>query len=171
MISKTQSIFGIDPGTNAMGVALVDPFGKLIAVGCIKRPAKLRTGTDPIIVAKGMAGLVWDWCIENSSIRARIDSQLVIERQAIYPKEQQKADPMDILKLAYLTGALGPYFDEIKSYEPRQWKGQTPKEAVEARLKKRLSPEEWALVEAIPRGIRDNAVEAAAIIYKYRDAC
>ena len=167
-ISIKRSIFGIDPGTNAMGVCWVDPFGKAQAVGVIKRPRHLKAGTDPLIVSKEMAALVWEWCLKNSPSSARVESQLVIERQAIYSKEQQKADPMDILKLAYLTGALSSYFDQIRSYEPRQWKGQAPKEAIEARMRNKLSPTELRLLDAVKWD--DNAVEAVAIVKKFLDA-
>lgn len=81
------------------------------------------------------------------------DATVVVERPCIYPGRRQKARPRDIITLALTAGQIAGVLMarglEVRYVEPAEWKGGAiGKEVSHARIKRRLTEDEHAVLEA-----------------------
>ena len=89
---------------------------------------------------------------------------LVVEFPRIYPKgpKDRRSDPNDLLDVAGVAGALAAIYEEVCWVFPQEWKGQVPKEVMNARVMKRLTPEEAGRIVSV--GSKDhNTLDAVGI--------
>lgn len=75
---------------------------------------------------------------------------LGVELPMIYAFANQKGDPDDIVKLAFLAGALTrvPH-KELWLPRPQEWKGSVPKSLMGPRILKRLEPDECTYFDLV----------------------
>jgi hypothetical protein len=155
-------ILAIDPGIRHCGFALFDE--KLLYVaGLIKNKSK---------ESEFEAGVYMAWYVHEHVTKIelplgeRIDT-LVSERPQVYTSAKLKGDPNDLVALGGVVGAIGSYFLQdaaaLKTYLPREWKGQTPKSVTEKRVTGRLSDEEKARIEWPAAGLCHNVYDAIGI--------
>jgi hypothetical protein len=126
----------IDPGLHVCGVAIFD--GSALSYAGLLHPREIT----PELVKP-------DW--------------LIVELPQVYARSKSKGDPNDLIALAVVVGRLLERFDMGLTVLPRQWKGQCTKAVTEARLKRDLSPVEWARIPTKPKALVHNAVDAAAL--------
>ena len=136
-MTKTISI---DPGFEKVAFAVWDDAGKLRSAGLVI----YRHGPGKERVEK------WRNIAEATALTTGLsmgDNRLVAEIPQVY--RDKKSDPNDLIDLAGVVGALAGKLSGTVEWSPvpREWKGQTPKIVTQARVKKRLSPEEWARVD------------------------
>lgn len=142
----------VDPGVKAAGVAVFED-KELTA-------AWLERGKGWLETAQGI----------YASIETRYPTEVVlrtewiVEIPQVYTQDKLKGDPNDLIQLALVAGGLGTLVGGIKTYLPRQWKGQTPKKTSNARTQEKLSREEMSRVE-LPRAksLHHNVWDAIGI--------
>jgi hypothetical protein len=103
---------------------------------------------------------------------------ICVERPVIYPRGKQKAKPKNVLRVAEILGELVNMAKanpdvEVVYYEPRQWKGQTPKELVSERIIDLLTVDELSVVNSclvkVPNSLQHNVMDALGL-WLYRGA-
>lgn len=96
-----------------------------------------------------MATAIRDWTVV---VGVRVD-RLAIELPQVY-HDKIETDQNDLIDLAAVVGATCARFPgaEHVVYWPAEWKGQVPKDIVHARMWKRLTPAEVAVVPRAARG-------------------
>ena len=152
-----MALVAIDPGLRGTGVAVfVD--GALARAVYARNPEKVERGPEAWL---RMAEAVRDQVI------AFPEADLVIEVPQVYVAGRSKGDPDDLLELAGVDGAITALLApaRIASFKPRAWKGQVPKEIHHARVLRKLSPAETAVLEQadVPASLRHNVVDAVAL--------
>ena len=65
----------------------------------------------------------------------------VIEHMKIYPGPRQKGDQNDLIDLGYLEGVLAAGALEVRLLYAREWKGNVPKDVLQARIEARMREE------------------------------
>lgn len=92
----------------------------------------------------------------HNEILLPIHNHVVIEEPQVYhgAANTKGADAEDLLQVMKTVGAvLHEACGFPKVYKPNEWKGQVPKDIMAARIKKRLSIQELATVEAYLRSV------------------
>jgi hypothetical protein len=93
-------------------------------------------------------------------------TDVVIERPQVYTQRKQKGDPNDLITVALNAGAFaGLFYGQalIHDYRPHRWKGQIPKGVAIERFQRRLSIEERARVEEVPKTLMHNVWDAVGL--------
>jgi hypothetical protein len=104
-----------------------------------------------------------DWGIEGSG-----HAHAVVELPQVYARDKSKARPADLIKLATVSGAVASLYRSYEFVLPFSWKGDMPKEVVQARLHRHpsqggLPAEAFMRMEPCPKGIRHNVYDAMGI--------
>lgn len=93
-------------------------------------------------------------------------ANVVIEKPQVYTQNKLVGDPNDLIDVAMMAacfaGKLHPD-TVIKTYLPRQWKGQVPKAIMTKRIIKRLSEAEHERIELPIKSLRHNVYDAAGL--------
>jgi|TARA_R100001086_G_scaffold238196_1_gene162791 Holliday junction resolvasome RuvABC endonuclease subunit len=147
------TVLSIDPGLRKCGCAIWTPDGTL-----------LRAWTA---TSKGGTRGPTAWVNMVDSIKVTQDiSVLVCEQMQVYRDKTTNAD--DLLELTGVLGALTWRFKgaKLQGYKPAEWKKQTPKRVVHARLKSRLSDGELKCVQ--PKATHDawDAIGIGAFYFR-----
>lgn len=147
-------LLAFDPGLHHVGWSLLDPALKA---------AGLLTLGDLFTAAHAMlCSTSWPDADEA-----------VVELPRVY--RRSKADPDDLIRLAFFAGALscGPW--PCRVARPHDWKGNVPKVAtgswdryvIHRRIWKLLDPHECAIYQAaldrIPARLRHNVIDAVGL--------
>lgn len=131
-------LLAIDPGVTTAGAALFDNRGTLVSAWLVQSAALLNTAKE---IKKGL--------FERSEGMIG-HLELAIEVPQIYVGSKQKGRQADLVNVSIVAGMtigiLSPS-GRVEIYPPARWKGQTPKEVIEARVRERLSAKELATVE------------------------
>ena len=147
-------LVAIDPGVKAAGVALFED-GELAS-------AWLSRGKTWTETARAVR-----LAVENRlPLEIIRDCHAAIEKPQVYRTEFLKGDPNDLIDVALMAGAAVSGFDpkHVKSYLPKEWKGQVPKAVMTKRIKGWLSKEEHERVELPKAGtLRHNVWDAVGI--------
>lgn len=148
-----MTLLAIDPGLRGVGLATFES-GLLYWAGYIRNPDK-----------KGRGPAAWEALrrevlLHVATLHGVCD--LAVELPRVYPK--MKTDPNDLIDLAgvlgCLVGMLRP--QEITTYAPSDWKGQVPKDIMNARVWAKLSADEKSSVQRV--GAKDhNTLDAIGI--------
>lgn len=152
-------VLGIDPDLHHAGLAIVERHNlslpSVVWAGVALAPRKLR-GYEA-----GLA-LVWPEMCDYFD-------EIVVEGQRIYP--HSKADPEDIMRLAFAAGVAANQFrvahEGATPYptmivEPAQWKGSLPKDVAHARILSRCILDANA-VEAVSGPHKSHVIDAIGI--------
>lgn len=94
------------------------------------------------------------------------DYSVVSEYPQSYIASQQKGDQNDLVELAGVVGATcAELGGTVTGVLPREWKGQTPKDIHNARVLKRLTPEELKIVQtcSVSESLLHNTIDAVGI--------
>lgn len=146
----------LDPGVHGHGVAVFAE-GVLAWAGYVSgeggSPHPLLETIQPIIV-------VADW-------GEMID--LVIEEPQVYDTPKQKGRQRDIIRLAFVAGAVAGALtalgrvSNLQTVQPAQWKGNLPKSVVMERVIAELAEEEQQVIECPSSGVLHNVYDAIGI--------
>lgn len=152
-------IVGIDPGTKACGVGVLDAVSRLTA-------AKLIQGTS---FALPLAVLDYVTEVRRTGSDPIEPLRVVVEYPQAYLPGQQKGDQNDLIRLALVAGACAgmikarfPYA-EVELILPRAWKGTIDPDVFTHRIEGRLSPEEVARIERCAAGLRHNVLDGIGL--------
>lgn len=146
-------MISIDPGTEVTGVALWS-YDKLL------RHVVELTAPPSLSWHQRCANIVEQY--ENFLGRHRYANIgfAVIELPQIYARSRSQGDPNDLVKVAYLAGQLTAFVKSVRVVQPREWKGQRPKEVCKRLSKAALLSGELAV---IPRGLGLDGWDAIGI--------
>ena len=155
----------IDPGLRDQGVAVFRD-QTLIAATLIRVPGKERGPAQWCEVAYR----THEWVSTQVSMLGQHKGQVVSEHPQSYIASQQKGDQNDLCELAGVVGATCLALSRgtswsVTGYLPQEWKGQVPKDVHNARVLKRLSPEEFKIVETcgVPESLLHNVIDSVGI--------
>jgi len=84
-------------------------------------------------------------------------SRVVCEVPTVYATRGQRGRQSDIIALAYSAGVMVRAIDcaDVRLVEPREWKGQVPKNVHHARVRATLTPEECLLFDTLDHNGKD----------------
>lgn len=149
------TVVSCDPGLRGVGVSVFSD-GTLTRAGYVKNTEMKKRGPE---AWRSMAREVSYWL-------GVIDIEiLVVEVPQVYSAGQQKGDPDDLIQLAgvdgCIVGHIMPFF--VKSYLPREWKGQCPKPIHNSRVMSKLTPEERKAIEECAPNLMHNVIDGIGI--------
>ena len=165
-----RPLLSIDPGKNALGWAYSEGHGHVVCAGVVRSETPTQAGGDDIAqVAQHVLRQ-----LQLELRRLPPIAALVIEKMRVYPGPAgAKTNPNDLIDLSYLSGGVHmlpevPVNVRAVLVEPKDWKGQIPKETmVEYRIKPSLSDFEQKLVKAsmqhVPEGLKHNGWDAVGL--------
>lgn len=152
-----STLLALDPGLRGCGVALFRQDRTLEWCAYVRSGSKALDLLGVLDMARAVVG----WVTPHEVY------QLAVEWPQVYVGSKQKGDPNDLIALAGVVAAVCTAFPTagVTRYKPRDWKGQVPKEVIEARVNKRLSDAERAVLDGCgcPKSLRHNAVDAVGI--------
>jgi hypothetical protein len=159
-------VIAIDPGKHALGWSA---WGNHLLVACGLARAEgrdlgqlaatlacqLPTGADVAVVER----------MVHAYTRIKVKGQAAMTRVA--------ADLLDLQAIAgFVAGHSIAEGGKVEWFAAHQWKGDTPKEVTEKRIRKALGPEEMEVYHAalmqIPKGLRHNMVDGVGLGLFYR---
>jgi hypothetical protein len=148
-----RTLVAVDPGKELAGVAYFRD-DTLVAAALIRPdPA------TPYWVARFVA----EWV--QREVKEPLDA-ILCEAQQIYPGPR-KADPNDLLPLAYVAGAVQARINagQYGLVLPRVWTGGVPKDVRVRKVLNELTPEETDVFNEVagPKGKMHNVVDAIGI--------
>jgi len=155
------NLLALDPGIRGCGVAL---FRDRTLGWC----AYVRSGSKApdLLGVLDMAQAVVGW-VEPQEVH-----QLAVEWPQVYAGSKQKGDPNDLIALAGVVAAVCTRFPGavVTRYKPRDWKGQVPKEVIQARILGDVRPGRLSIEEvsafrdaACPPSLQHNVLDAIGI--------
>lgn len=87
---------------------------------------------------------VREWCERTRFLGFE---KLIIELPQTYGGRAARGDANDLIILGAVAGAIQSGIDRPTIYvRPREWKGQAPKEVIQARLEQALTPKELKII-------------------------
>lgn len=98
--------------------------------------------------------------------RGDVDAHLFCELPQSYALAQQKGSQNDLIEVAVSVGALVGATGEhakVSLVTPAEWKGQLPKDVHHARIAKQITSTMRACVEAYPKHLQHNVLDAIAL--------
>ena len=146
-----MSVLSIDPGLWKTGCALWSGDGQRLRAWTQRQGKSQKKG--PAL-----------WRRMALSICEETPSVLAIEIMQV--DKRSKGKERDLFSLSGVIGAVVMRFPDAKivAYTPAQWKGSVPKHVMQARLEKRLTPEE---LKAICAKSTHDTWDAVGIGAKY----
>lgn len=140
-------LVSLDPGIRGCGLALFQG-GELHGAWYVRNPTPKGNAPDAVQSMAGALALL---------INARAGGELilVVEWPQIYTFGKGKGDPNDLLPLVGVSMALmgllhaspSRVFLETFRYLPREWKGTIDPEEICRRVRRRLTPFEFSMVD------------------------
>jgi len=156
IMSRSSRLLAIDPGSKSAGYALF--------VGTRLSVAGYMQGADAAEVAHALQEL------------PPVD-EIVIEVPQIYVGAKQKGRQADLIAVAFAAGCYRGAFlsAALTQYLPARWKGQLPKDVVEARVKENLGADIEKVILPKNKALRHNVFDAVGIglfhiVWSRRDA-
>lgn len=141
-------IIGIDPGERHTGLVLFRG-GQVQKVKLLSRKHK---------------DLALNVCVQVDELKDFIfdchGGRLAVEIPRIYPDSPVRVN--DIIRLAFVAGALAGTSERSLVVEPRIWKGTTPKKIHNERILKVL-PELREFLARCPKGKQEHIIDAAGL--------
>lgn len=155
----------LDPGIRHCGLALFMS-NRLVRAGLARNPeVSLRGPAAWTTMARAVEDMLAAWLPEEGFVDGD-ELILAAELQQVYRGPGAKADPDDLFQLTGVVGAVTALVNTSVGYLPREWKKNLPKGVVEARIKKRLSPEELKAMkeaEGSTPSLQHNVIDAVGI--------
>lgn len=146
-------LVSVDPGIRGSGVAILGEDG-LFTAAYVFNP--VRRGNTPEAISSMAHALCTHICASLYARPPQASDQyhgvsLVVEWPQIYTHGKGKGDPNDLLPLVGVDMALmGMLNTPTFRYLPREWKGTIDPEEMTRRVRRRLTPGEFARI-AFPR--------------------
>lgn len=143
---EPRGLLAVDPGARACGAAAFED-GVLVAAAWVRVPA------DPDGPARAPAAAAAALAVARWSVGRHVQ-EVAVEWPQVYASRVRAGarggDPNDLLPLAGAAAAVAALRGGARcsAYLPAEWKGQLPHEALELRVRARLSPEELAVLDA-----------------------
>jgi hypothetical protein len=140
-LTRYSRVLAIDPGTKYLGFAFATG-GQITRCGYLPD-------------------------IKDASFLKVLNAQIcILEKPVQYPGS--KAPRADISDLSLATGRIEALVGAPRTlfWEPREWKGQTPKDIHQARIVAALLPDEKSLLPEA-KGHRGHVIDACGMILKY----
>ena len=163
-----MSTLALDPGLRGCGVAVFSDEGVLVECEYVRSGSK----ADDLEGAMAMAEAVEDAFTLPYK-------HLAVEWPQVYAGSKQKGDANDLINLAAVVASVCTRYGTsiITRYKPRDWKGQVPKEVIQARILGapgvvgRLSAEEVAVFKDCdcPKSLRHNVLDSIGIGLHFLD--
>lgn len=162
-----MSTLALDPGLRGCGVAVFSDEGVLVECEYVRSGSK----------DADLEGALWMARAVKNAFPLPY-KHLAVEWPQVYAGSKQKGDPNDLIALAAVVAAVVTrYASIVTRYKPRDWKGQVPKEVIQARIlgapgvAGRLSAEEVAVFKdcACPKSLRHNVLDAIGIGLHFLD--
>ncbi len=151
---------GVDPGTKACGVGVLDALDLLTG-------ARLISGASPDLIALAVLDYVTD--LRRSSFEAHEPLHVIIEYPQAYLPGQQKGDQNDLIRLTLVAGAVAgaikarfPYA-LIEFVLPRAWKGTIDPDVFTTRIEGRLSAQEVSRIDSCAASLRHNVLDGIGL--------
>ena len=161
-MTRALPLLVIDPGKNALGWAYFGDAGFLYACGVVRAGAHEK---NIALVARLVLSALREAIVSFSPAR-----RLVTEQMVVYPGPQQKGDPNDLIALSFIAGGghtLVAPDAALELVTPRAWKGQVPKEIMQGRIERSLSPVEQQMVvaslQSVTPSLQHNGWDAVGI--------
>lgn len=142
----------LDTGKRRVGVALFDTSTRVLLATCE------LTNPSPM-APQGTGALVASWGLVTALEMGYAVEGWVVEDPQNYRHGDVKEDDLDDLR--YVIEELETAVTRVTRVRPAKWKGQVPKPIHQRRILASLTPDEHALVLALPR-CRD-AVDAVGL--------
>jgi hypothetical protein len=139
-----MNLFAIDPGKHLIGFAHF-------------RDTKLVECT--VIEFKSLSMLratLWEKASASWPV------SVVSEVPQVYPGFQEKV-PDDMIDMALAAGACLSLAPNTLAVRPHAWKGSKDKKIHQAQLLNAATPDEFALINQVPKALRHNAIDAYGI--------
>lgn len=155
-ILSCEPFWAVDPGLRGCGVALFEPVIGLAWATYL--PNTMIDGRGPDRHS-AMARKIAHHVAAMGGFK-----NLIVEFPRIYPKgpRDRRSDPNDLLDVAGVAGAVAALFENVLWVFPQEWKGQVPKEVMNSRVKKRLTPEELRRITSVG-ALDHNTLDAVGI--------
>jgi RNase H-fold protein (predicted Holliday junction resolvase) len=138
-------IVAIDAGVRKCGVAFFDADGVLKGALTVRNPDKLNRG-------------VWAWRCMVDAVFSSIVAPDVLIIETMQNDGRIITDALDVQAVCGMI--IGRASCEVITYTPRVWKGQAPKAATIARIKRDLTPAE---LDSIDPNATHDAYDAIGI--------
>lgn len=153
-------LIAIDPGVRMCGYAIFNK-RKLAEAGIVR--TKYDNLYSQVFVLTNLLSneIIYSKpCVEPFN-------NFVIELPVVYDKKQQKGDPNDLIRLAFVAGAItrglcGSHFPRALTPTPREWKGTLKKEIHHERIK-RACPEAEPIALKTAKTYRHNVYDAIGL--------
>lgn len=133
-------VVAVDPGIRGSGVAIFRG-NALHWAGYVSNPC---AGNDAFAASRMAHAITED-------VLQRVVGVHVVcfEMPVVRDTRHSKGDPNDLLPLAAINGALCGCWCSVRlvQYKPEEWKGQAPKDTMNARTLSRLSADELARIQ------------------------
>jgi hypothetical protein len=163
-----MSTLALDPGLRGCGVAVFSDAGVLVECEYVRSGSK----------DADLEGALWMARAVEQAFPPPY-KHLAVEWPQVYAGSKQKGDANDLIALAAVVAAVCTRYSTsiVTRYKPRDWKGQVPKEVIQARIlgslgvAGRLSPDEM-LVYAncdCSKSLRHNILDAIGIGLHFLD--
>jgi len=157
-MSEHRTLY-VDPGIRGSGAALFDASNQLIAAAYVKNPEREGNGPAECV---SMARAIVEWS-KLGWVQPRKLSRLAVEWPRIYTAGKLQGDPNDLAGLVGVDCALAGILSiPVKRYFPDEWKGQTPKDVMNARVLERLTEAEKTRITS-PPSLLHNVLDAIGI--------
>lgn len=158
--------FGLDLGQRNCGLAWLKD-GVLTRAGLVKNPEKKGDGPASW---RAMSDAVWKWAAE-CDLLVTSDIKLIFERMKVYPGGRGQGNPADLISLSLLGGFIhGSFVTRCDVFCPHEWKGTIDADVCIARIKERLTPEEFAAIE-FPANTCDTCREQKGMSPCQKSSC
>lgn len=156
------SLLALDPGLRVSGVSVWHD-GRLKWAGLV-RGADTGRGAPAWREMANSVGYQMRAVLSWVNTGWHLD-KVAVELMQSYDAKHQAGDQNDLIELAGVAGAVVGLFADASavSYTPREHKGQVPKEVHNARVQKKLTPEERAAVEECAPSLMHNVWDAVGI--------
>lgn len=163
MDKKFDGVLAIDPGIKACGMSI---FEKDRLVYCnVLRPMAVVHPLVGIKEIMALAQAAWD---ANMGV-SYSPELLIVEKPQIYQQQHLKGDPNDLIPLAIMAGMFWERFKpkNIILPQPKEWKGQVPKDVMSRRTLTKLDKREQEVLKEdlirVPERLRHNGLDSIGI--------
>lgn len=111
----------------------------------------------------------------GSSLDGHAADTVIVELPQVYLHGNTVGDPAILINLAFVAGRIVQCVPHVKTVtvEPREWKGQVPKDIHNSRTLRNMTPRELDILEAcaVPKAYHHNVIDAIGLGIWYLEKC
>lgn len=155
-----MKILAVDPGVRHLGVALGDSSGRIEWAALVRSPEHMARG------GKAVSAVVWELA---RALQGRTWDASAVEWPKQYEGNSAFADRTDISLLSAVAGGVSVIASSRALHheltpEPREWKGQTPKEIHNRRVMARLTLADRERIVWPAQSLAHNVIDAVGLL-------